>query len=50
MGSGPKFSIAIMKAFGLALYWDTFPHQLSLNVPVGCVIVYIGFGKGYDVQ
>lgn len=50
MGSGDKFSIGFTKGFGLAVYYDRFPHQHSFNILVGCFIIYMGFGKGYDEQ
>lgn len=48
MGSGSKFEITIIKGFGLAIYVDRFPHQLSINLTIACFSVYMGFGKGYD--
>jgi hypothetical protein len=48
MGSGDKFSISIVKGFGLSIFVDTFPHALSIRLMVGWFIIYMGFGKGYD--
>jgi hypothetical protein len=48
MGSGDKFQVSIFKGFGLAISVDKFPHTLSINLIVGCLSVYMGFGKGYD--
>lgn len=48
MGSGDKFSIGFTKGFGLAIYVDRFPHEVSINLLIGCINVYLGFGKGYD--
>ena len=48
MGAGSKFEIGFTKGFGLAVYVDCFPHELSINLLIGCVTVYLGFGKGYD--
>lgn len=50
MGSGDKFRIGIVKAFGLAVYADRFPHKLSITLLIGCVHIYMGFGKGYDEE
>jgi len=48
MGSGSKFSISLVRGFGLAVYVDKFPHELSVNILVACWNIYLGFGKGYD--
>jgi hypothetical protein len=48
MGSGDKFKISIFKGFGLAIFVDTFPHALSINLIIGWFSIYMGFGKGYD--
>ena len=48
MGSGSKFEINLTPGFGLAVYVSRFPHQLSVNILVGCWTIYLGFGKGYD--
>lgn len=48
MGSGEKFQINMIKGLGLAVYVNTFPHALSINVTLLCFSIYIGFGKGYD--
>jgi hypothetical protein len=48
MGSGPRFSISTTKGLGLAVYFDRFPHEVSINLLIGFFTVYIGFGKGYD--
>ena len=48
MGSGDKFSVSVTKGFGFAVFVDRWPHQLSLTIMVACVMIYIGFGKGYD--
>lgn len=48
MGSGSRFTVGITKGFGLAVYVNTFPHQLSINITVLCFSIYLGFGKGYD--
>lgn len=48
MGSGSRFSIGLVKGFGLAIYADRFPHAVSFNILIGFINVYIGFGKGYD--
>ena len=48
MGSGSKFSIDWIQGFGLGLYVSRFPHQLSINISLIKVGIYIGFGKGYD--
>lgn len=50
MGSGSKFDIGLTKGFGLAVYYDRFPHEHSFNILIGCVTIYIGIGKGYDEQ
>jgi hypothetical protein len=48
MGSGDKFELRILKGFGLAFYFNRFPHEWSFNILIGCVDIYLGFGKGYD--
>ena len=48
MGSGSKFQINMIKGLGLAVYVNTFPHALSINVTLLCFNIYLGFGKGYD--
>jgi hypothetical protein len=50
MGSGDKFKIGWMHGFGfgLGVHVDRFPHQLSINIILLKVSIYIGFGKGYD--
>jgi hypothetical protein len=48
MGSGSRFEISLAKGLGLAIYVDRFPHALSINLLIGFVNIYIGFGKGYD--
>ena len=48
MGSGSKFQVNMVKGFGLAVHVDRFPHQVSINLLIGCVSIYLGFGKGYD--
>jgi hypothetical protein len=48
MGSGPRFEIGVTRGFGLAVYVDRFPHALSITLLIGCVNIYLGFGKGYD--
>ena len=48
MGSGSRFQISLQKGFGLAVFADRFPHQVSINLLIGCISIYIGFGKGYD--
>lgn len=48
MGSGPKFSIDWSDVVGLGFYIDRWPHQLSINITLIKVHIYIGFGKGYD--
>lgn len=48
MGSGSKFQINMIKGLGLAVYVNTFPHALSINVTLLCFSIYIGIGKGYD--
>lgn len=50
MGSGSKFDISLVKGFGLAMYYDPFPHEYSFNILIGCFNIYIGLGKGYDEQ
>jgi len=48
MGAGDKFSISIVKGFGLAIFVDKFPHELSITIMLGWFMIYLGFGKGYD--
>ena len=48
MGSGDKFSVGFAKGFGLAVYYDRFPHEHSFIIVIGCFNIYIGLGKGYD--
>lgn len=49
MGSGPKFSIELMRqSTGLGIYISRFPHQLSISITLIFVSIYFGFGKGYD--
>lgn len=48
MGSPNKFSISWMKGIGLGIHIDDFPHEISINIWLIKVHVYIGFGKGYD--
>lgn len=49
MGSGPRFKISLVQGIGLAVYANRgFPHALSINLLIGFVDIYIGFGKGYD--
>lgn len=48
MGSGDKFSFHIINGFGLAVYVDRFPHELSITLTIACFELYFGFGKGYD--
>jgi hypothetical protein len=50
MGSPDKFSISIMRGWGCGFYVDTFPHQLSINISLIKINIYIGLGKGYDEQ
>jgi len=50
MGAGSKFEIGFVKGFGLAVYFDRFPHEYSFNILIGCFNIYIGLGKGYDEQ
>lgn len=48
MGAGDKFQWNIIKGFGLSIYVDRFPHDLSITLLIGCISIYLGFGKGYD--
>lgn len=48
MGSGRRFGISTTKGFGLAVYFDRYPHEVSISLLIAFVTVYIGFGKGYD--
>lgn len=49
MGSGDKFCVNWMKgSVGLGIVVSRFPHQLSIDIMLFKVTVYIGFGKGYD--
>lgn len=48
MGSGPRFEIKPMHGFGVGIYFDKFPHALSININLIKITIYIGFGKGYD--
>lgn len=48
MGSGDKFSIHWMQGIGFGFHIDRFPHQVSININLIKVSIYIGFGKGYD--
>jgi hypothetical protein len=48
MGSGDKFSIGWNRGFGIGFHVDKFPHQLSINIQLIKISIYIGFGKGYD--
>ena len=50
MGAGDKFQMRIVKGFGLSIFVDRFPHELSISLLIGCVSIYMGFGKGYDEQ
>jgi hypothetical protein len=48
MGSGDKFSIGITEGWGLGIFFNTFPHQLSIHISLIKIDIYIGLGKGYD--
>lgn len=48
MGSGDRFSFGVTKGFGLAIYVDKFPHEYCATILIGCFLIYLGFGKGYD--
>lgn len=48
MGSGDKFSVSMIQGFGLGVYITRFPHQLSININLFVINIYIGLGKGYD--
>lgn len=48
MGSGPRFSISKMPGVGVGFYINRFPHELSINISLIIINIYIGFGKGYD--
>jgi hypothetical protein len=48
MGSGDKFSIDIMEGWGFGIFFNTFPHQLSVHISLIKINIYMGFGKGYD--
>lgn len=51
MGSGEKFKCEWLgghHGVGLGIWIDTFPHQLSINITLIKLRIYIGFGKGYD--
>lgn len=48
MGSGDKFYIEKTSGFGLGLFIKRWPHQLSLTITIANLMIYIGFGKGYD--
>jgi hypothetical protein len=50
MGSGSRFEMRLVSAFGISVYYDRFPHQHSFSLLLGCVSIYIGIGKGYDEQ
>lgn len=51
MGSGDKFKIDWIDGhhgFGLGIWIDKFPHQVSINITIIKLRIYIGLGKGYD--
>ena len=48
MGSPDKFSISILRGFGLGIYVDRFPHTVSININLVVFNIYLGFGRGYD--
>lgn len=48
MGAGDKFSISCIQGVGLGVHFSNFPHQLSININLLKVNIYLGFGKGYD--
>jgi len=49
MGSGSKFQISFTRgSVGLGFFISRFPHQLSIDITLVCISIYIGFGKGYD--
>ena len=49
MGSGSKFQIGLTRgSVGLGVFIGRFPHQLSIDITLICISIYIGFGKGYD--
>lgn len=49
MGSGSKFQIKFTRgSVGLGFFISRFPHQLSIDITLICISIYIGFGKGYD--
>lgn len=52
MGSGSRFRIQWVRdcfgGVGLGIYVSRFPHELSIDISLVLVHIYIGFGKGYD--
>jgi len=49
MGSPGKFEIGVTRGcVGLGIFIGRFPHQLSIDITLICISIYIGFGKGYD--
>lgn len=49
MGSGSKFDIQLITdAIGLGFSIGRFPHQISIDIRIIVIHIYIGFGKGYD--
>jgi hypothetical protein len=48
MGSGDKFTVSISEGVGFGIFFNTFPHQLSIHITLIKINIYMGFGKGYD--
>jgi hypothetical protein len=50
MGSGEKFQIDwwTKGSIGLGIWISNFPHELSIQITLLKVSIYMGFGKGYD--
>ncbi len=48
MGSPDRFEIRKMQGYGLGIYFDRFPHNVSVNICLIKFSIYLGFGKAYD--
>lgn len=48
MGSGDRFSLWKISGLGLGIFFDRFPHRISITIQLIKFGIYIGIGKGYD--
>jgi len=48
MGSGSRLQFHFLPGICFGVTVSRFPHNVSINLMILCVGVYIGIGKGYD--